>query len=55
MKKIYMIPTLQVVKIQTANLLQQISGGFGEGTKSGSVAAGRQASFSDNWDEWDEE
>ena len=50
-----MIPTLQVVKIQSANLLQAISGGFGEGTKAGSVAAGRQASFSD-WDEdWDEE
>ena len=55
MKKIYMIPTVQVVKIQTANLLQAISGGFGEGTKAGSVAAGREARFSDNWDEWDEE
>ena len=55
MKKTYIIPTLQVVKIQTANLLQAISGGFGEGPKPGSVAAGREARFSD-WDEdWDEE
>ena len=55
MKKTYMIPTLQVVKIQSANLLQQISGGFGEGQKSGGSAAAREARFSDNWDEWDEE
>ena len=51
MKKTYMIPTLQVVKIQSANLLQQISGGFGGETKPGSSAAARGAGFSD----WDEE
>ena len=51
MKKTYMIPTLQVVKIQSANLLQQISGGFGGGTQPGSNAAARGAGFSD----WDEE
>ena len=55
MKKIYMIPTVQVVKIQPANLLQAISGGFGEGTKSGSVAAGREARFSDWEEDFDEE
>ena len=55
MKKTYIIPTLQVVKIQPANLLQAISGGFGEGQMSGGSAAAREARFSDNWDEWDEE
>ena len=47
MKKTYMTPTLQVVKVQTANLLQAISGGFGEGTQPGGSAATREATFSD--------
>lgn len=55
MKKTYMTPTLQVVKIQVANLLQTISGGFGIGTQSGGSAATRRARFSDFDDEWDEE
>ena len=41
-----MIPTLQVVKIQSEHLLQ-----FGSGTKNGSQAAARSAHFSD----WEEE
>lgn len=47
MKKTYMTPTLQVVKIQAANLLQAISGEFGEGTRPGGSAATREAMFSD--------
>ena len=46
MKKTYMIPTLQVVKIQSEHLLQ-----FGSGTKDGSQAAARGAGFSDS-DDW---
>lgn len=51
MKKTYKIPTLTVVKIQAANLLQAISGEFGEGTKSGFDAATRESYFSD----WEDE
>ena len=56
MKKIYMIPTLQVVKVQSAKILAgsvpQLQGDF---TTSTSGNLGRQARFSD-WDEdWDEE
>ena len=47
-----MIPTLQVVKIQTAQFIAMSYGGTTEAT-SGNL--GRQARFSDNWDEWDEE
>ena len=55
MKKIYMIPTLQVVNIKVQNIL---AGSYTENTGSasemgsGSFGA-RGASFSD--DEWDEE
>ena len=53
MKKTYMIPTLQVVKIQTTNLLQAMSmttrGNFGEGVTIGARGAG----FSDD-DDWGE-
>jgi hypothetical protein len=56
MKKTYMIPTLQVVKVKTANILTgsvpQLQGDF---TTSTSGNLGREARFSDNWDEWDEE
>ena len=48
MKKTYMIPTLQVVKIQPAQFIA--TSDFGEGTKNGSEAAGRSARFS-NWEE----
>jgi hypothetical protein len=52
MKKIYMIPTLQVVKIQPAQFIAMSYGGTTEAT-SGNL--GRQARISD-WDEdWDEE
>ena len=51
MKKTYKNPTLTVVKIQTSNLLQAVSGKFGDGFKDGGSAAGRGASFSD----WGEE
>jgi len=50
MKKTYMIPTLQVVKIQTANLLQTVSMFNENATSSG---MGRQAGFSDD-DDWSE-
>jgi hypothetical protein len=47
MKKTYMIPTLQVVKIQTTNLLQTVSmyGKDAEGT-----GMARRGRFSD-WEE----
>ena len=48
MKKTYKNPTLTVVNIQSSNLMQ-ISGGFGTGTQSGGSAAGREASFTDDW------
>ena len=50
MKKTYMIPTLQVVKIQTTNLLQTVSmvGKNAEGP-----GMGREAGFSDS-DDWEE-
>lgn len=54
MKKTYINPTLKVVKIQTANLLQTVSGGFGEGTKPGGSAATRRARFS-AWEDEEEE
>ena len=51
MKKTYMIPTLQVVKIQTAQILA--GSDFGQGTMDGSQAATRGAGFSDS-DDWGE-
>ena len=53
MKKIYMIPTLQVVKIQPAQFIANSM--LVDPTKEVSTQMGRQARFSD-WDEdWDEE
>ena len=51
MKKTYMIPTLQVVKIQTAQLLIA-SPGFDPNSSTTTMDA-REATFSD--DEWFEE
>ena len=53
MKKTYIIPTLQVVKIQTNQVMFQ--GSFGEGTKPGGSAAARRARFSGWEEDWDEE
>jgi hypothetical protein len=50
MKKIYMIPTLTVVKIQPTQLMIPASGQY-----DGQPIQAREARFSDNWDEWDEE
>ena len=49
MKKTYMIPTLQVVKIQPNQLMIVASGS----TDAESGNYGRQAGFSDS-DDWDE-
>ena len=53
MKKTYMIPTVQVVKIQPAQFIANSM--LVDPTKEVSTQMGRQARFSDNWDEWDEE
>lgn len=53
MKKTYMTPTLQVVKIQPAQFIANSM--LVDPTKEVSTQMGRQARFSD-WDEdWDEE
>ena len=52
MKKTYLNPTLTVVNVKPSNLLQ-VSGEFGEGQKSATVAAGRKGSFS-GWNEEEE-
>ena len=54
MKKIYIIPTLQVVKIQPAQILagsEQV--GVGEEYSSGKPVLSRQAGFSDD-DDWED-
>ena len=51
MKKTYMLPTLQVVKFQTAQILA--GSDFGQGTMDGSQAATRGAGFSDS-DDWED-
>ena len=48
-----MIPTLQVVKIQTAQLLTESNVRLGGSYGGGSIEA-RGAGFSDDSDEWDE-
>ena len=54
MKKTYMIPTLQVVKIQPAQFIAASEKiGFGSSYNGSSKIEARGASFSD--DEWDEE
>ena len=50
MKKTYMIPTLQVVKIKTNQLM--ITASFGNDQKDGSEAAARRGRFS-RWEEDD--
>ena len=55
MKKIYMIPTINVVKIQPQQMIaESATAGFGEGQKSGGLAASRRGS---DWDDedWDDE
>ena len=54
MKKIYMIPTLQVVKIQPAQFIatsEQV--GVGEEYSGGKPVLSRQAGFSDD-DDWED-
>ena len=51
MKKTYMIPTLQVVKIQTTQILAGSE--LGKGVYEGGGVGARGAGFSDS-DDWDE-
>ncbi|MBQ9186644.1 MAG: hypothetical protein IJ144_02320 [Prevotella sp.] len=50
MKKTYSNPTLEVVKIETQQMIA-VSGGFGEGTQDGSKAVARQGWFDDDADD----
>lgn len=49
MKKTYSNPTLEVVRIQTQQMLATSTEtfSFGDGTKSGGDAAGRESDFDD--------
>ena len=51
MKKTYMIPTLQVVKIQPAQFIAASVEMFGKNATN--AAMGREASFSDD-DDWED-
>ena len=51
MKKIYMIPTLQVVKIQTTQILAGSVDMYGENATGPGM--GRRAAFSDS-DDWED-
>ena len=53
MKKTYMIPTLQVVKIQPAQFIANSQVGVGDEYSSGKPVLSRQGRFSDN-DDWGE-
>jgi len=53
MKKTYMIPTLQVVKIQTAQLLTESNVMIGSSYNGSSTIEAREAGFSDD-DDWSE-
>ena len=53
MKKIYMIPTLQVVKIQTAQLLTESNVMLGGSYNGTSTIQARGAGFSDS-DDWED-
>ena len=55
MKKTYMIPTLQVVKIQTTGIMIGSAPQLQGSTDLTSGNLGRRARFSDFDDEWDEE
>ena len=50
MKKTYMIPTLQVVKIQTANLLQTVSM-FNQNAEGPGMGRGAGFSADDDWED----
>ncbi len=52
MKKTYINPVMNVVKIETQMMLaaSKTTLGFGEGTKSGGAACGRE----DDWDDWED-
>lgn len=52
MKKTYINPVMNVVKIETQQMLaaSKTTLGFGEGTKSGGAACGRE----DDWDDWED-
>ena len=53
MKKTYMIPTLQVVKIQTAQLLTESNVKIGDSYNGTSTIQARGAGFSDD-DDWED-
>ena len=55
MKKTYMTPTLQVVKIQTTGIMIGSAPQLQGSTDLTSGNLGRRARFSDFDDEWDEE
>lgn len=53
MKKTYINPAINIVNVQTQQMIAE-SGGFGSGTKSGSQAASRRGRNNNVWDEEEE-
>ena len=54
MKKTYINPTMNIVNVQTQQMIAE-SAGFGEGKKSGSDAASRRGRNNNVWDDEEEE
>ncbi len=54
MKKTYINPAMNIVNVQTQQMIAE-SAGFGEGKKSGSVAVSRRGRNNNVWDDEEEE
>lgn len=54
MKKTYINPTMNIVNVQTQQMIAE-SAGFGEGQKAGSVAVSRRGRNRNVWDDEEEE